>query len=35
MLGIYMYNQLDDRGARPIVKTDSNRLKGKAGKDVP
>lgn len=28
MLGIYMYNQLDDRGARPIVKTDSNRLKG-------
>lgn len=24
-----MYNQLDDRGARPIVKTDSNRLKGK------
>lgn len=29
MLGIYMYNQLDDRGARPIVKTDSNRLKGR------
>lgn len=34
MLGIYMYNQLDDRGARPIVKTESNRLKGKVGKDV-